>query len=407
MRGNNFSSIEKLHQCLSETTRERIDQAAAEMVKCKNKGQKIVAVTGSGPNIHEGVTTLLAELIHKKIIDGVLTSSAVVAHEMAGSLDKVKRVRGENLGVSEDILPKGGLYEVSIINNETLNKIKKEMAVDDALMQRAIGAPGEIIIKAAGNLGYPVGLRTEKISCEIEKLAGLAGRSFEYIAGLGADKMTMIGAGAMNHVPVMVTVPQLVGGGMAGLAIGDSISIAQRSMIIARVLAGCSMIIESGIALSQEIHDGPFETYTGHGIWSAWQEVETFRLKNKKLVRIDLDPNLEKVWKAERKSSDVQKSVDKGLPKTKALKVPFRMEMSGFARLEGSIPIVEDLGIVWPVLVNIVCRKLGVELDFSSYPQETQQGKEMREWIVSNVGILDMKALKQNLRRCTGEEISK
>ena len=24
--------------------------------------------------------------------------------------------------------------------------------------------------------------------------------------------------------------------------------------------------------LTQEIHDGPFETYTGHGLWAAWQE---------------------------------------------------------------------------------------------------------------------------------------
>ena len=26
-------------------------------------------------------------------------------------------------------------------------------------------------------------------------------------------------------------------------------------------------VIESAVALTQEIHDGPFECYTGHGIW--------------------------------------------------------------------------------------------------------------------------------------------
>jgi hypothetical protein len=35
--------------------------------------------------------------------------------------------------------------------------------------------------------------------------------------------MTMIGAGAKNNVPVLVSVPQLVGSGNVGLAIEDSI----------------------------------------------------------------------------------------------------------------------------------------------------------------------------------------
>ncbi len=58
----------------------------------------MVVVTGSGPNLHEGVTTLIAELIHKGVVDGVVTSSAVVAHEMAGTLDRVKRVKDDCRG---------------------------------------------------------------------------------------------------------------------------------------------------------------------------------------------------------------------------------------------------------------------------------------------------------------------
>lgn len=383
------SVIEKLYQERDVLTKERIDAVVTKIVESKEAGGRIVVVTGSGPNIHEGVTTLVAELIAKDIVDGVITSSAVIAHEMAGSLDRVKRVRGDKLGVSEDILPKGSLFEVTLMDGETLNEIKDEMVIDIDLIENALSAPGDTIIKAAGNMGYPMGPRTERIAREVEILAKHKGRPFEYIAGLGADKRTMIGAGADKNVPVIVSVPQLIGGGMVGLSIGDSISLKQRSEIIAHMLSEANIIIESGVALTQEIHDGPFETYTGHGIWSAWDGMQTFSLKEKTLVRIDLDPNLEKVWQMERSMGNVQESINKGLPKTKTFKVPFRMEMSGFARLEGSMPILGDLGKIWPIVAFDVSKELGIHLDFLSYPQETTKGKQMREWIVKNIKILD------------------
>src|SRR5262245_47824045 len=78
---------------LSGTSREHLNRAIDAIVAAPQRGGAVVVVTGSGPNIHEGVTTLIAELIQKGIVDGVLTSSAVVSHEMAGTLDRVKRVR--------------------------------------------------------------------------------------------------------------------------------------------------------------------------------------------------------------------------------------------------------------------------------------------------------------------------
>jgi hypothetical protein len=282
----------------------------------------------------------------------------------------VKRIKGALLGVPDDILPKGSLFEITLMNEETLKLIKGEMHIDTELLDKAVAAPGDIIIKAAGNMAYPMGLRTEKISVEIETASRMKGKAFEFIAGLGADSRTMIGAGAQKSVPVIVSVPQLIGGGMAGLAVGDSISLKHR-----------------------------FETYTGHGIWSAWEGMTTYSLKEKTLVRIDLDPNLEKVWQMEKSGGDVQVSVDRGLPKTKTLKVPFRMEMSGFARLESSIPVVGDLGVLWPVIAHNVSGALGIELDFISYPQETEQGKEMREWIVEKVNVLNMKEMRKQIRK--------
>ncbi len=94
----------------------------------------------------------------------------------------------------------------------------------------------------------------------------------------------------------------------------------------------------------------------------------------------------------------MQASIDKGLPKTKTFKVPFRMEMSGFARLEGSIPIVGDLGVIWPVLAWRAAEELGVRLEFLSYPQESEQGKRMREWIVESVGVLDRARMLERLK---------
>jgi len=157
------------------------------------------------------------------------------------------------------------------------------------------------------------------------------------------------------------------------------------------------MIIESGVALSQEIHDGPFETYTGHGIWSGWEGRRTYSLEKKILVRIDLDENLQTVWELERSGGEVQETIDRGLPKTKTFKVPFRMEMSGFARLEGSIPVVCDLGVAWPIIAARVAGALGIGLDFVSYPQETQEGKTMREWIVDSIEPIDRHRLYERL----------
>ncbi|RLD98995.1 MAG: hypothetical protein DRJ13_10260, partial [Bacteroidetes bacterium] len=153
----------------------------------------------------------------------------------------------------------------------------------------------------------------------------------------------------------------------------------------AAMLSSADLIIESAVALTQEIHDGPFETYTGHGIWSKWEGFPTYSLEDKTLIRIDLDPNLKKTCDLEKESGTVQKAIDKGMPKTKLMSIPFRMEMSGFARLENSIPIVGDIGIIWPIMAYFIEQKLGIKLDFISYPQQSQEGQEMRKWIVENI----------------------
>ena len=382
-------AIETMYRGLAPKTKARVKRAVETIVKTKEKGGKVVAVVGSGPNIHEGVTTLVAELIRKGIIDGVSTSSAVINHEMAGTLEKVKRIDGAAFGFEAEKLPSDRQFEVSILSKTRLDEYQQEIHIDMDLYRRMKRAKGNTIIKVAGNMAYPTGLRTERLARDVLALAKRFGIPFEQMAGHGADPQTMIGAGAEHHVPVLVTVPQLVGGGEVGLAIGDSLPISERCQRIARLVDSADVIIESALALSQEIHDGPFELFTGHGIWSDWEGGWTYSLADKTIVRIDLDSNLEKAWMRERDSSMVSDAVQKGLPKTKFLRIPFRMEMSGFARIPGSLPIVGDIGEIWPVLATQVSDALGVKLDFMSYKQSIPAGEKMREWIVKKVKPID------------------
>ncbi len=381
--------IEGIHNGLSQEARERLKQATDLIVKAKGKGGKVVAVVGSGPNLHEGVTTLIAELIHKGIIDGVSTSSAVINHEMGGTLEKVKRFDGVTFGFAREKLPSDGFFEVSVISEERLSEFQREIPLDRALYHRMRRAKGNVIIKVAGNMAYPAGLRTERLARDVLALAKHRGIPFEQMAGYGADRLTMIGAGADRGIPVLVTVPQLVGGGEVGLAIGDSVSISERCHRIARLMESADVIIESALALSQEVHDGPFELFTGHGIWADWEGEWTYSLAQKKIVRIDLDPNLERAWIEEQRSKKVSEAVHKGLPKTKLMRIPFRMEMSGFARVPGSLPIVGDIGEIWPLLAVGVADALKVELEFMSYKQSLPAGAKMREWIVKHVEPLN------------------
>jgi len=390
-------ALRAIEQSLAPEVLQRIHETGDAIVATKERGGKVAVVTGSGPNIHEGVTTLIAELMRVGIIDGVSTSSAVVAHEMGGTLDKVKRCAGAPVGVNPEWLPRGAEFELTEMAAEVFAEIIENMPLDTELMAKLEVAKGKTIVKAAGNLGYPMGLWMEKLSLEIMALARAHGKSFEEVAGFGADERTMIGIGARKGLPVIVTIPQLVGGGLTGLCIGDSIPLMQRATRLAHMLDSADVIIESAVALTQEIHDGPFELYTGHGLWSAWQGHFAYSLEGKKLIRIDLDPALDEICRIEKEGGAVQTAIADGLPKTKMFKVPFRMEMSGFARHEGSTAIIADLGVAWPLIAQRVSERLKMDLQFMSYPQQTEQGKAMREWIVREVKPLSRTKMLESL----------
>ncbi len=165
------------------------------------------------------------------------------------------------------------------------------------------------------------------------------------------------------------------------------------------MLGAADVIIESAVALTQEIHDGLFETYTGHGIAVSGGKASPCSASKAKLpIRFDLDENLRHAQDLQKNSSMIQEAIDKGLPKTKISKIPVRMEMSAFARHEGSIPVIGDIGMIWPVFAIRIADELGIELDFISYKQETEEGREMREWIVKNVKFLNREKMLKKFR---------
>jgi hypothetical protein len=377
--------VDAYYERLEPESQEAGSQTIDIIVEQKEKGKKVMVITGSGPNLHEGVTTLISELMHKGIVDGVSTSSATIAHELAGTLDRVHRVHGPDLGFDSSELPRGEIFEITALSDEAISELEKEMPLDKDLIARGMALEGKDIIKAAGNMAYPMGLRTERLARDILAMAKTFGLPFEQVAGWGADDRTMLGAGAALGMPVLVSVPQLIGGGGVGLAIGDSVSITERCSRIAEMVDDAAILIESAIALTQEIHDGPFETFTGHGIWADWDGSPTTRLEGKTLIRIDMDPQLKKAWDMQRSDSTIQMAIDKGLPKTKLTGIPFRMEMSGFARLDTSLPVIGDIGVVWPLIACQVAEKLGIELDYISHPQDTKEGQAFRDWIVEDI----------------------
>ncbi|MBU4567132.1 MAG: hypothetical protein KMY53_08430 [Desulfarculus sp.] len=392
------AALNRLAQSLDPETKRRLSRVVRLWAQVKEAGGRVVVATGSGPNLHEGVTCMVAELVRLGLVDGVLTSSAVVGHEMAGVLERVRRVEGAKLGLDPAALPADGKVEVSLLSPEQLAGLARQTIIDRDLYRRMLSAPGNDIIKVAGNLAYPTGLWVERTARKLEPMAKAAGLPLEAVTGPGCDPLTMLGACARRGVPCLVTVPQLVGGGQVGLAVGDSISISSRSARVADLLASADLIIESGVALTQEIHDGPFELFTGHGLWARHEGLDTFSLGQKAVVRIDLDPNLERAWRMQQDAQAVAQAIDQGKPKATGMKLPFRMEMSGFARLPGALPLTGDLGVIWPLLASRAAKAMGVKTAFLCYKQGTPPGEAVRQYIVTKLSPLDHSQVVQALK---------
>ena len=77
------------------------------------------------------------------------------------------------------------------------------------------------------------------------------------------------------------------------------------------------------------------------------------------------------------------------------------MEMSGFARIPGSIPIAGDIGEIWPILATKVADALGIKLDLMSYKQSRPEGQKFREWTVRRIAPVNR---EKCLRPCDNSD---
>ena len=55
-----LNEVNALRTQLDPAMLELVDAAAEHVVTAKERGGRVAVVTGSGPNLHEGVTTLIA-----------------------------------------------------------------------------------------------------------------------------------------------------------------------------------------------------------------------------------------------------------------------------------------------------------------------------------------------------------
>src|SRR5580658_9404843 len=152
-------TIAGLRAALPPATHRHMERAVESIVAAKQRGGRVVVVTGSGPNLHEGVTTQIAELIQHGLVDGVITSSAVVAHEMGGTLDRVKRIRMEpdaDFEVPVGLLPRGRVFEINQMPAAQRRDIEKELPEGWDMFDRLSALPGTVVIKAAGNMAWPM-----------------------------------------------------------------------------------------------------------------------------------------------------------------------------------------------------------------------------------------------------------
>ena len=157
------ATVARFRESMCASAQYHLEKATSSIVEAKQRGGRVVVVTGSGPNLHEGVTTQIAELIHHGLVDGVITSSAVIAHEMAGTLDRVKRVNvshGADSALSAAALRRDDVFEITCLSTARRTEMEKEFPEGWDLYDRLAALPGSQVIKAAGNMAWPMGLRT-------------------------------------------------------------------------------------------------------------------------------------------------------------------------------------------------------------------------------------------------------
>lgn len=361
--------LEGYYRSFTPELQRGVDDAAREIVRVKREGRRVAVILEDRLNVIEGVTILVAELMSRGVIDAVLTSAAIVNHEMSGVLDRVKQVRWRDVAGRPDLIPRDGLFEVTLLSAEVMEQIRQDVDVDISFYRALLSAPGDVVVQAAGGRAYPGGFRTDVVARNIGTWAKKAGVPFEQMVGYGADSMTMIGAGARLGLPVLVTVPNLMDGGSVGLAAGDSIPLSERACRIGRVVDGTALVIESAASRAGDVYGGPFETFTGEGLWTGWQGGWTYCDGGRTVLRIR--------------------------PADGTAEGPETADRPSVAARPGENELVGDIGKIWAVLAVRVADALGMELAFMNYSPSSPEGEKVCQWIVNNILPADGKLIRR------------
>ena len=80
--------------------------------------------------------------------------------------------------MAESLLPHGGAFELTEMTGPALARLGEELALDEGLIERLGQAQGRSVIKAAGNLGYPMGLHIERLAEVVLRFGQGARREF-------------------------------------------------------------------------------------------------------------------------------------------------------------------------------------------------------------------------------------
>lgn len=355
--GTDRDLLDERYRALQDDERVRLDGAVASLVEAKKRRQRVVAVIAGEVHLSRGITLLVADLMRKGIIDAVLTTAAIIDHEMSGVLEKVKRIENPPAGLHREDGSADGVMNVALLSPRMIERFREEMDIDVSSYRAMLGAPGPITVEPAGGGTWPGGKRTSILSGFVLSQSRRCRIPFEEMAGYGADPGTMIGAGARSGIPVLVPPSCLDDdGGSIGLAIRESLSPSERSGRVAEIMNRAHLIIAST--------DGPGCTFPAGfaqgGPWDGSGEKTPEYSGRRTIVLID-GPH-----------SDVQLTPDERK-----------------AGEPGSLIITGGLETSWSLLAFRAAKALGIALDFVPCARGRNESERLREWIAARIEPAD------------------
>ena len=213
--------LRNLHDSLPPSTQEHLQSAIDAIVGARERGGRVVVVTGSGPNIHEGVTTQIAELIrhgrgrwrnHKlgrrrARNGGNARPREADPHAEPGHAARFRRrcCRAAESSRSPSLRPSSA-WTWRWNSPEDWDDVRSLLGVARQRGDQSGGQHGVADGPAHGAAGAGIRDARQPVRRDVRTVRGLRRRPHD------DDR----GRRAAQDVPVLVSIPQLVGGGAVG-----------------------------------------------------------------------------------------------------------------------------------------------------------------------------------------------